>query len=59
MNGELMKSNYLNQNKMEFGLGLFTGMFIMWFVAMRLKVLIMKDIEKLKDFETWKEWKNK
>lgn len=44
---------------MEFGLGLFTGMFIMWAVTMRLKVLIMKDIEKLKDFDKWKEWKNK
>jgi hypothetical protein len=44
---------------MEFGLGLFIGMFIMWAVTMRLKVLIMKDIEKLKDFDKWKEWKNK
>jgi hypothetical protein len=44
---------------MDFALGLFTGMFIMWAVAMRLKVLIMKEIEKLKDFDTWKEWKNK
>jgi hypothetical protein len=44
---------------MEFGLGLFAGMFIMWAVAMRLKVFIMKEIEKLKDFDTWKEWKNK
>jgi uncharacterized membrane protein YciS (DUF1049 family) len=43
---------------MEFALGLGTGMFIMGAVAMRLKVLIMKDIERLKDFDTWKEWKN-
>jgi hypothetical protein len=43
----------------DFALGLGTGLIIMWAVAMRLKVLIMKDIEKLKDFDTWKEWKNK
>ena len=44
---------------MDFALGLFTGMFIMWAIAMRLKVDLMRDIEKLKDFETWKDWKNK
>ena len=43
----------------DFALGLGTGLIIMWAVAMRLKVLIMKDIEKLKDFETWNKWKNK
>lgn len=44
---------------MEFALGLFTGFFIMWAIAMKLKVEWRKDIEKLKDFDTWKEWKNK
>jgi hypothetical protein len=44
---------------MEFGLGLFTGMFIMWAVAKKIQIEIMKDLEKLKDFDTWKEWKNK
>jgi hypothetical protein len=44
---------------MDFTLGLFTGMFIMWAVAMRLKVELKKEIELLKDFDTWKEWKNK
>ena len=44
---------------MEFGLGLFTGMLIMWIVAKKIQMEIMKEIEQLKDFETWKEWKNK
>jgi hypothetical protein len=44
---------------MEFALGLGTGMIIMGAVAMRLKVLIMKEVELLKDYDTWKEWKNK
>ena len=44
---------------MEFGLGLFTGMFIMWIVAKKIQTEIMKEIDELKNFETWKEWKNK
>ncbi|CAB4175239.1 hypothetical protein UFOVP1247_97 [uncultured Caudovirales phage] len=44
---------------MDFGLGLFTGMFIMWAVAKKIQIEIMKELEKLKDFDTWKEWKNK
>jgi hypothetical protein len=44
---------------MEFGLGLFAGMFIMWAVAKKIQIELMKDLEKLKDFDTWKEWKNK
>ena len=43
---------------MEFGLGLFAGMFIMWAIAKKIQIEIMKDLEKLKDFDTWKEWKN-
>jgi hypothetical protein len=42
----------LNQNKMDFGLGLFTGMFIMWAVAKRIQIEIKKDLEKLKEFDT-------
>jgi hypothetical protein len=34
------------------------GAFLMWAIAMRLKAEFMKDLEKLKDFDTWKEWKN-
>ena len=44
---------------MEFGLGLFAGMIIMWAIAKKIQIEIMKDLEKLKDFDTWKEWKNK
>lgn len=44
---------------MNFGLGLFTGMFIMWAVAKKIQIEIMKELEKLKDFDTWKKWKNK
>ena len=44
---------------MEFGLGLFAGMFIMWVISMSFKAQWKRDLEKLKDFDTWKEWKNK
>ena len=44
---------------MEFGLGLFAGMFIMWAIATKIQIEIMKELEKLKDFDTWKKWKNK
>ncbi len=44
---------------MDFGLGLFAGMFIMWAIAMSLEAQWKRDLEKLKDYETWKEWKNK
>jgi len=43
---------------MEFGLGLFTGMFIMWIVAKKIQMEWRKEIEQLKDFDVWKEWKN-
>ena len=44
---------------MDFALGLGTGLIIMFIIAKKLLREIMKDIEKLKDFDTWKEWKNK
>jgi membrane protein DedA with SNARE-associated domain len=44
---------------MGFALGMLVGMFIMFAIAKRLQVELMREIEKLKDFETWKEWKNK
>jgi hypothetical protein len=31
----------------------------MWAIAMRLRVEWKKEVELLKDFDTWKEWKNK
>ena len=43
---------------MDFGLGLFAGMFIMWAIAKKIQIELMKELEKLKDFDTWKEWKN-
>jgi hypothetical protein len=48
----------LNQNKMDFTLGFVTGAFIMFVVAKRLQIEWKKEIEELKDFDTWKEWKN-
>jgi hypothetical protein len=44
---------------MDFGLGLFTGTFFMWVISMSFKAQWKRDLEKLKDFDTWKEWKNK
>lgn len=49
----------LNQNKMEIIIGFLTGAFLTWAIAKRLMVEWKKDLEKLKDFDTWKEWKNK
>ena len=48
----------LNQNSMDFALGFVTGAFIMFAVAKRLQIEWRKEIEELKDFDTWKEWKN-
>jgi hypothetical protein len=31
----------------------------MWAIAKKIQIELMKDLEKLKDFDTWKEWKNK
>jgi hypothetical protein len=44
---------------MDFALGFITGAFIMFVVAKRLQIEWRKEIEQLKDFDTWKEWKNK
>lgn len=43
---------------MDFALGMLTGMIIMWAIAQRLMGEWKRDLEKLKDFETWKKWKN-
>jgi type III secretory pathway component EscR len=43
---------------MDFALGMLLGMFIMWAIAKRLQIEWKKEIEQLKDFDTWKEWKN-
>ena len=44
---------------MDFALGYLTGMLVMWIVGMSIKAGWKRDLEKLKDFEAWKEWKNK
>lgn len=44
---------------MEIIIGFITGAFLTWAIAKRLMVEWKKDVEKLKDFEIWKEWKNK
>jgi|688.fasta_scaffold05151_17 hypothetical protein len=44
---------------MEFLLAFTIGWFIMFLISKRFFYLADKDIEKLKDFEKWKEWKNK
>jgi hypothetical protein len=44
---------------MDFALGLGTGIIITWAVAKRLMIEWKRELEKLKDFDTWKEWKNK
>jgi hypothetical protein len=43
----------------DFLLGFFAGALIMWSVAISVRNEWKKDLEKLKDFDTWKEWKNK
>lgn len=50
--------NLKTMNNMEFIIGFVTGAFIMWAIAKRLQVEWKKQIEKLKDFDVWKEWKN-
>jgi len=44
---------------MEFIIGFCIGGSLVWAIAMRLKVEWKKEVELLKDFDTWKEWKNK
>ncbi len=44
---------------MEFVLGYLSGMFVMWVGGRSLKAQWKRDLEKLKEFETWKKWKNK
>jgi hypothetical protein len=46
-------------SSMDFALGFAVGAFITWAVAKRLMIEWTRELEKLKDFDTWKEWKNK
>ena len=43
---------------MDFALGYLAGMIVMFAIGMSLKAQWKRDLEKLKDFEYWKEWKN-
>jgi len=43
---------------MDFTLGFIAGGFMMWITAKRLNTKLKRDIEKLKDFEIWKKWKD-
>jgi hypothetical protein len=54
-----LKEN-LKRFDMEFAIGFFTGALIMWVAVYFIVKKWEKNLlEKLKDFETWKEWKNK
>jgi hypothetical protein len=44
---------------MNFALGYITAMLIMSIVLRLNKRENKEELEKLKDFDTWKEWKNK
>ena len=59
MNQKIITTKPLNQNKMDFALGYLAGMIVMFAIGMSLKAQWERDLEKLKDFEYWKEWKNK
>jgi uncharacterized membrane protein YhdT len=43
----------------NFALGLSIGYFTMWIIGRIFLYLAHKEKEKLRDFDTWKEWKNK
>jgi len=43
---------------MEIIIAFLTGAFLTWAIAKRLMVEWKRDLEKLKDFDVWKEWKN-
>lgn len=44
---------------MEIIIAFLTGVLLTAAVAKRLMVEMRKEIEQLKDFDVWKEWKNK
>ena len=54
--------NNLKRSSMEgigFTLGFCAGGIMMWAVGRTVLNEWKKDLERLKDFEVWKEWKNK
>jgi len=44
---------------MDFALGYISGVIVMWAASRMLKAQWKRDLEKLEDFDTWKEWKNR
>jgi hypothetical protein len=44
---------------MEFTIGFIIGCVVMIYLARKVQEQVLEDIQKLKDFEEWKEWKNK
>jgi type III secretory pathway component EscR len=44
---------------MDFTLGFLVGAFVMWAVSKKIQMEWQQDLEKLEDFDTWKEWKNR
>ena len=44
---------------MEFTIGFISVFVIMFAITKRLQIEWRQEIEDLKDFDTWKEWKNK
>lgn len=44
---------------MEFILGMGIGAIVMWIEGKIIFSQWKQDLEKLKDFDNWKEWKNK
>lgn len=43
---------------MDYIIGFLVGAFLTLAIAKRLMVEWKRDLEKLKDFDVWKEWKN-
>ena len=44
---------------MDVAIGILIGMVVMFMISVKMYFEIIRKIEQLKDFETWKEWKNR
>lgn len=42
-----------------FLLGMLIGVITTWLLVKQVIKELLNDVDRLKDFETWKEWKNK
>ncbi len=45
--------------RIYFALGFITGFVVMYIIAIRVRNDWREDLKKLKDFDFWKEWKNR